>query len=141
MREILFKAKECGTNRWIFGGLAGYAQDSDSNVALFAESLDDGKIIKRFGVPETVCQYTGLTDINGNLIFEGDEVACHENGVASDKHIRDYVKYGHHEVTIDVCGHNHNVPMHGSYVETDFLLAEMHRDNVVLTGRNVHDGE
>lgn len=63
MREILFRGKREGTGEWVWGFLV------------------DGKHIGNWVVctpviPETVGQFTGLTDKKGMKIFEGDIIEC-----------------------------------------------------------------
>ena len=76
MREILFRGKTPDDN-WIYG--TGWTEflnmfpDRTGNLWLWSDH--QWKEI----IPETLGQYTGLKDKNGDMIFEGD-VVCGING-------------------------------------------------------------
>ena len=81
MRDILFRGKRTDNGEWIYGDLV-HANHRLTGARIFEiwtpmpdgetdpNELEYGKVD-----PATIGQYTGLTDKNGKMIFEGDVVA------------------------------------------------------------------
>ena len=79
MREILFRAKRIDDGEWIEGFL--FSTNEHIYIA-YQNQFDDDLFLSPKEIfievdPETICQYTGLTDKNGRKIFDGD-IIMHE---------------------------------------------------------------
>lgn len=71
MREILFRGKT-DKGEWVQGDLSQHKTGK--------KFIKCGNAIRSYEViPETVGQFTDLTDKNGKLIFEGDCIGCKYN--------------------------------------------------------------
>ena len=92
MREILFRAKRLDNGEWVEGDLrhGGYANnDSETYIMKSDYALHNIPVD-----PETVCQFTGLNDMDGVKIFEGDVVKAtvlENSGFGTRRYTEDYI--------------------------------------------------
>lgn len=164
MREILFRAKRKNWQEfpkeewWVEGYPVKYQPCASKDeyvygiVPTYASALYIIEI-----APETICQYTGLKDKNGNRIWENDIVSCkHEKFQEGDpvkmypfsdiiKYKRNYAvefintgsSYGYHlrnksihfMLTANVI-YNHKIEVLGNVFDNPELLKDEENDHV-----------
>lgn len=112
-RKILFRGKRIDNGEWEHGCLLIDYITSQHFIHAEGNGVNESALIRKEGClkfvvfevnPETVCQYTGITDMNGDRIFEGDFVEIYsEDGIFAvewDSDTASYQMYGD-GVTVD----------------------------------------
>ena len=71
MRQIKFKAKRLDGKGWV----KGYFYEENGNTYIIENRQKESMLNRNVTYkvdPSTVCQFTGLTDCQGNEVWEGD---------------------------------------------------------------------
>lgn len=129
MRKIIFRGKRKDNGEWVEGSAINTQYDirgdKHTYIGIFvtSERYSLMKTIEWYEVyPETVGQYTGLTDKNGTKIFEGDIVR---------------LPYPEHIETFVCFWDDGNIEFGLKNEKEDFGLAYASRDIEIIG--NIHD--
>lgn len=129
MREILFRGKRVYNGEWAYGSLILW-KDGDAEICV--SSTEEREEQSKFIVhPETVGQYTGLTDKNGEKVFDGDILeAITGNPVGEPIVVNVVVNLDDYELMWDI-EHSYEIEVIGNIHDNPELLggAEMKDGN------------
>ena len=133
MREIKFRGKRIANGEWVSGDLIENQgrffiyhatsettlKDEDNSIVVLAEEVN----------PDTVGQYTGLTDSDGTEIYEGDifQVKAYE------PRFEVYFKNGVFEYR-QIGSSNRPFPLRRIYFDS-FILGNIHDNPELLEGK------
>lgn len=127
IRTIMFRGKRKYNGEWVEGfyynDLWGY------NAHYIIYDGTDYEVI-----PETVGQYTGLTDKNGKRIFEGDVVKAYDetydNGFAEVKG-KVFFNCGSFDIDVEDVGY---IPLYSYGTENIEVIGNVHDNGDLLKG-------
>ena len=148
MREVLFRGKRTDNGEWVISGnlIQFIVDDEDTRYFIpIKGSICSGITDKNNNlveihdaafynvIPETVGQYTGLTDKNGKKIFEGDIIENINQRIF-------VVEYGRHDLDCCNCCYESHDAL-GFYMKNEFGSAESDEkvwEDIEVIG-NIHD--
>ena len=114
MREILFRGKRKDNGEWVYGNYA-YTDTFGGKHWIFQNKAFEHEVDEN-----TICQYTGLTDKNGNKIWENDIVNGHEKRGAA--FFQCVVKHNDRKARFDVEAMGCMFPLCIAEYDEDFFM-------------------
>jgi len=130
-REILFRAKRIDNGEWA-EGLPSYAPDGDI-AEMEVDVRHRSSVMNSAFVnidPETVCQYTGLTDKNGKKIFEGDIIDDIDYGIMKCIYLHgSFVWYKEDGFRIECMRYVPKIEVIGNIFDNPELIGRQHDTN------------
>lgn len=96
MKEILFRIQEESNKKWYFGMPIRFSKNGETCCF---QSFDNS-YYNCFAEIKTLGQYTGLTDKNGNKIFEGDIISVGCNGITVSVNFGEFFDYNSGDYSI-----------------------------------------
>ena len=161
MRDYLFRGKRKDNGEWVTGFYVHYddTKDNHKDDCDYIVGIHTGEHFPFFEViPETVGQYTGLTDKNGVKIFEGDVfkfndeawesyyTACGTEydscevknygviGFDEDRSCFDFVQYKFNENSVEADLHeNHDIEF-ADFISEFEIIGNIHDNPALLKG-------
>jgi uncharacterized phage protein (TIGR01671 family) len=126
MTKYIFRGKRVDNGEWIYGNLSWFTDNSSVEITRF-ERPNGNEKWTRVVDAETVGQYVGLCDKNGNKVFEGD-ILCYEDMTKTKYY--GVVKYGRFNCS---CCHG----VYGYWIDGEYLdIRDL--DTAYVVG-NIHD--
>ena len=125
MREILFRGKKIDGGEWIKGFYAENGHGS-SNIQ------PKGKFLACLVKPETVGQFTGLTDKNGKKIFEGDILESD-----SERFVVDWDDEFSGFYLTDVNPRHQGVAMFANVADDGYIIGNVHDNPEMLNNETL----
>lgn len=134
MRENigLYRGKQMGNDEWIEGGIFVGKNTWIVTTDAF------GAFKHNFVEPSSVGQYTGMIDMNGNKIFEGDVIQVHDN-YGSYLSVKGVVHYHAPRFTIDVKGkypYSHEIVSSSKFQDMQATITVDYKYEII---GNIHD--
>ncbi len=137
-REILFRGKRVDNGEWVKGAYGNHTSFDAMIMDRPYPTINGDLSALNFWVvdPTTVGQFTGLTDKNGNRIFEGDILKAIWQHLSNTDTVIGIVKYDDADFILETDGHylffEDNI-----FSDECEVVGNIHDNHELLEGSNV----